>query len=286
MNLGSDSILARVMLLAGLLSMSCSSSSDSSTEATESGPCAVFDTPNDDGTYCACYKDGNYYTPGITECAAEFESHGDVRCLADHDSCKCGIYGCEDYGSFCSCDVGLYVGSSASCVQTAEWPHCCRTSTGCECGGMACSSPDEEVPTCALNGGSIPISPGLDGCLLEVSSCDANFPRQSNCDIFSGTGSGGSVGTGGSGGSSGSGTGGSGGSTSGGLCTPKGGTCEDSGDCACGEGCLKLSSCESCSMYCVKPCETDQECVDWSKGLTPESQYTHCDLGGLFGVCE
>jgi hypothetical protein len=39
-------------------------------------------------------------------------------------------------------------------------------------------------------------------------------------------------------------------------------------------------------MYCVTPCETDQDCIDVNKGLTLESHYTSCNLGGLFGYCQ
>lgn len=140
--------------------------------------------------------------------------------------------------------------------------HCCRdiADGDCACQPYECRVGTEEVPSCEAAGyvgfsdcdsethyGSPPYS--------EVGSCsDATLPSTT-------------VSTG-----------------SGGACVPANGECEDSGDCTCGAGCLKTSNCESCSMYCVFPCGTDQDCIDVSEGLV--APFTHCDLSGLFGICE
>lgn len=75
-------------------------------------------------------------------------------------------------------------------------------------------------------------------------------------------------------------------SSSGGeKCAPKTGTCEDSGDCSCGAGCLKTSNCSTCSMYCVFPCETDAECVEMSKNHV--APLTRCkSVSAGYKICE
>lgn len=215
---------------------------------------------------CSCFSGDD---PNTFECSeAAFPK---TACCARSgwpgagSSCQCAApVGCENLGGVCWCGEG-YRGDLASCPQPKQAGACCTselrhtdgsTTTRCVCRDTsACLTGEETVSSCIA---SEYISPcGSDPNLTEVASCsDGSGTSQAAT---------GSTGTGG-------------------LCTPIGGECEDSGDCTCGGACLATSNCSSCSMYCVFPCNNDADCVDMSKNFT--SKFTHCKSGDLFTYCE
>jgi hypothetical protein len=230
---------------------------------------------------CSCLTEWATSRPSSIACAAEEE----LGCCAEADypdsvvaACWCSPY--QPAGACasgpdanlasnvdCQCGYGFTAGERgtvASCTST-DGP-CCRNGDSCVCYNDRSTCPaGTQTDTCTPP----PSKP------VDCATGDVRVPA---CLASASTG-----GTGGAGGTSGAGSGGSSGSASG-LCTPKGGECEDTGDCACSEACLRTSDCESCSSYCVFPCETDQDCIDWSKNLT--SEYTTCHAGSLFGYCQ
>ena len=210
------------------------------------------------GTNCTTAYEGcsctNSTSPNDFECSEG--AFPETVCCAqtgwpDSGTCQCKpatSTGCnngeEDYET-CHCFKGA-TGHDAACTPPADGK-CCENASGtsCTCGNINCSETAVEVSSCDGNKYADPC--GYSG--TEVTSC--------------------------SDGGSASDDGGDGSADDGEeLCSPKSGECEDSGDCACGQGCFATAVCSSCSTRCNFSCETDADCVELSKGLT--FQYTSC----------
>lgn len=278
-----------VSLLAGL--MSCGEE----TPQPEAGGCRVYTLSGRDDI-CVCNPGA---TDGTKACPDRFRENAQSGMLcvtsSGHQQCVCQTYGCEGDASSCSCWTGQPDSLGGICAPTTEHPLCCATLTSCECqSGTTC--PGRKVASCSWS--DSPPALANDGeCVRSVPNCTDDTYIPTGCGTDGSGGSGGSSGGNSSGAASGrAGTsaaagsgaraGGAGTGSAGGpaLCTPKGGECEHSSDCACGEGCLKTSTCETCLQYCIYPCETDADCVEWSKGLT--SPYLSCHSGSLFSWCQ